>query len=155
MKKDDLQETRFAESETPELDDGQALLGVDSFGLTTNNITYAVMGEGIESLLNFPGRRRLGPHAGLGLCGRGRVQGRGVRRERGSTGTCRPPATSSSGRTGLAAPDFVDVSPHRVDLPAAYNRYLRTDGNEMYEKENEDYEILRLADAGPWEHLDH
>ncbi len=38
--------------------------------------------------------------------------------------------------------DFVDVSPHRVDLPAAYNRYLRTDGNEMYVEENEDYEIL-------------
>jgi len=38
--------------------------------------------------------------------------------------------------------DFVDVSPHRVDLPAAYNRYLRTDGNEVYEEENEDYEML-------------
>jgi uncharacterized protein DUF2855 len=38
--------------------------------------------------------------------------------------------------------DFVDVSPHRVGLPAAYNRYLRTDGNAMYEEKNEDYEIL-------------
>jgi hypothetical protein len=38
--------------------------------------------------------------------------------------------------------DFVDASPHRAHLPGAYNRYLRTDGNEMYEKENEDYEIL-------------
>ena len=39
VRKDDLQETRFAESETPELESGQVLLGVDSFGLTTNNIT--------------------------------------------------------------------------------------------------------------------
>src|SRR5262249_34074944 len=38
--------------------------------------------------------------------------------------------------------DFVDATAHRQELPAAYNRYLRTDGNEMYEKENEDYEIL-------------
>jgi hypothetical protein len=38
--------------------------------------------------------------------------------------------------------DFVDATPHRTGLPAAYNRYLRTDGNEMYEEENEDYEIL-------------
>jgi hypothetical protein len=38
--------------------------------------------------------------------------------------------------------DFVDATPHRANLPAAYNRYLRTDGNEMYEKENEDYEML-------------
>jgi hypothetical protein len=38
--------------------------------------------------------------------------------------------------------DFVDVSPHRVDLPGAYQRYLHTDGNEVYEEENEDYEML-------------
>jgi hypothetical protein len=36
----------------------------------------------------------------------------------------------------------VDVSPHRVDLPGAYQRYLHTDGNEVYEEENEDYEML-------------
>ena len=38
--------------------------------------------------------------------------------------------------------DFVDATPHRQELPAAYNRYLRSDGNEMYEEKNEDYEIL-------------
>jgi len=38
--------------------------------------------------------------------------------------------------------DFVDAMPHRADLPAAYNRYLRTDGNAVYEEENEDYEML-------------
>jgi hypothetical protein len=41
-----------------------------------------------------------------------------------------------------SATDFVDASPHRRELPAAYNRYLRTDGNEIYEKEDEDYQIL-------------
>ena len=54
-----------------------------------------------------------------------------------------PPASHLVVRPDRASStDFVDVSPHRVDLPAAYNRYLRADGNEMYEKENEDYEIL-------------
>jgi Protein of unknown function (DUF2855) len=38
--------------------------------------------------------------------------------------------------------DFVDATPHRSRLPAAYNRYLRTDGNEVYEEEHEDYEML-------------
>jgi Protein of unknown function (DUF2855) len=38
--------------------------------------------------------------------------------------------------------DFVDATPHRSRLPAAYNRYLRTDGNEVYQEENEDYEML-------------
>jgi hypothetical protein len=54
-----------------------------------------------------------------------------------------PPASHLVVRPDRASDtDFVDVTPYRVDLPAAYNRYLRTDGNEMYEKENEDYEIL-------------
>jgi hypothetical protein len=54
-----------------------------------------------------------------------------------------PPANHLVVRPDRASDtDFIDVSPHRVDLPAAYNRYLRTDGNAMYEKENEDYEIL-------------
>jgi len=54
-----------------------------------------------------------------------------------------PPASHLVVRPDRASDtDFVDVSPHRVDLPAAYNRYLRTDGNDMYEKENEDYEVL-------------
>jgi Protein of unknown function (DUF2855) len=38
--------------------------------------------------------------------------------------------------------DFVDASANRVNLPAAYNRYLRTDGNAVYDEENEDYEML-------------
>jgi Protein of unknown function (DUF2855) len=38
--------------------------------------------------------------------------------------------------------DFVDSTPHRAKLPAAYNRYLRTEGNAVYEEEHEDYEIL-------------
>jgi hypothetical protein len=54
-----------------------------------------------------------------------------------------PPASHLLVRPDRASEtDFVDASPHRAHLPGAYNRYLRTDGNAMYEKENEDYEIL-------------
>jgi hypothetical protein len=54
-----------------------------------------------------------------------------------------PPASHLVVRPDRASKtDFVDASPHRVGLPAAYNRYLRTDGNDMYEEGNEDYEIL-------------
>jgi hypothetical protein len=38
--------------------------------------------------------------------------------------------------------DFVDVSPHRAELPGAYNRYLRVEGDAMYEREDEDEQML-------------
>jgi len=38
--------------------------------------------------------------------------------------------------------DFVDASPHRAKLPAAYNRYLRTDGDASYDEGSEDQQIL-------------
>ena len=54
VKRDDLRECRIAESEPPEVGPGQALLRVDSFGLTANNITYAVMGEAMSYWDFFP-----------------------------------------------------------------------------------------------------
>jgi hypothetical protein len=41
-----------------------------------------------------------------------------------------------------SATDFVDASPHRAKLPAAYNRYIRVDGDAAYEERNEDLQML-------------
>ena len=54
VKRDELRECRIAESEPPEVGPGQALLRVDSFGLTANNVTYAVMGEAMSYWDFFP-----------------------------------------------------------------------------------------------------
>ncbi len=48
VKRDDIRECRVAESETAEIEPGQVLLRVDSFGLTANNVTYAVFGEAMS-----------------------------------------------------------------------------------------------------------
>ena len=45
---------RSAESGAPEIGSGEALLRVDTFGLTANNITYAVMGEAMSYWDFFP-----------------------------------------------------------------------------------------------------
>ena len=50
----DIRETRIEESEPPELEAGQALLEVDSFGLTANNVTYAVFGDAMSYWDFFP-----------------------------------------------------------------------------------------------------
>jgi hypothetical protein len=119
------------------------LLGVDSFGLTTNNITYALMGEAMNYWNFFPveedGWARL-PVWGFADVAASKAEGvpEGIRVfgyfPSASYLVVRPDRPSET--------DFVDVSPHRVELPGAYNRYLRTDGNDLYEEENEDYEML-------------
>ena len=54
VKRDDLRECRVADSEPPGLEPGQALLRVERFGLTANNVTYAVMGEAMSYWDFFP-----------------------------------------------------------------------------------------------------
>ena len=142
MKKDDLQETRIEESDAPELADGEVLLGVDAFGLTTNNITYALMGEAMRYWNFFPADDGWAHLPVWGFADVTASKAEGVPDGTRVYGYL-PTATHLVVRPDRASEtDFVDVTPHRVDLPAAYNRYLRTEGNAVYQEENEDYEIL-------------
>ena len=52
--KDDLHRCRVLEAAAPELADGEALLAVDKFGLSSNNITYAKFGEAMSYWSFFP-----------------------------------------------------------------------------------------------------
>src|SRR3954454_21177991 len=54
VKRDDLRDCRLADLNGLPLEPRQALLRVDSFGLTTNNITYAVFGDAMSYWDFFP-----------------------------------------------------------------------------------------------------
>jgi hypothetical protein len=54
VKRDDLRKCQIVESEVPELEPGQALLRVERFGLTANNVTYAVLGQAMSYWDFFP-----------------------------------------------------------------------------------------------------
>src|SRR6478609_6583184 len=54
VKRDELRQSRIAAGDPPELEAGQALLRVKNFGLTANNVTYAVMGEAMSYWDFFP-----------------------------------------------------------------------------------------------------
>ena len=96
VKRDDLRESRVAESEAPELEPGQALLRVDTFGLTANNVTYAVMGEAMSYWDFFPAPRTAGAGCRCGASPRSSAaRPRGSSPARASTATCRPPRTWS------------------------------------------------------------
>ena len=54
VKKDELAQTRWQDSDVPELAEGQVLLAVEKYALTANNITYAVVGDGFGYWNFFP-----------------------------------------------------------------------------------------------------
>jgi hypothetical protein len=142
VKRDDLRVTRIAESEAPAPEDGQALLRVDAFGLTANNITYAVFGEAMNYWDFFPAPDGWGrvPMWGFAEVAESAADGLGPgQRVFGYL----PPSThlvvvpKHADRNG-----FVDGSPHRAHLPSAYHRYLFTDTDPFYDSRFEEQDML-------------
>ncbi|WP_417621143.1 DUF2855 family protein [Parasphingorhabdus sp.] len=54
VKKDELSQSEWHESDVPALAEGQVLLAVEKYALTANNITYAVVGDGFGYWNFFP-----------------------------------------------------------------------------------------------------
>jgi hypothetical protein len=141
VKRDDLHECRIVDAPPPRPEPGQALLEVSAFGLTTNNITYAVFGEAMYWDF-FPAEQ-----------GWGRVPVWGF----ADVATTAHPDLPEGARVfGYLPPsthllvtpervderDFVDASAHRASLPSAYNSYARVESDPMYEEAHEDEQML-------------
>ncbi len=145
VKRDDLRRCRFVPAEAPdqvELADGQALLRVDRFGFTANNVTYAVVGE-MMSYWNFfpaePGWGRV-PVWGFAEVARSRVEGlpEGER-----VFGYLPISTHLLVQAEHVTPGgFVDASSHRSALPAVYNQYVRVANDPAYDARHEDAQML-------------
>jgi hypothetical protein len=54
LNRKDLHDNRIVAGDPPSPHDGEALLRIESFGLTSNNITYAVLGEAMNYWAFFP-----------------------------------------------------------------------------------------------------
>ena len=132
VKRDDLRECRIAESELPELEPGQALLRVETFGLTANNITYAVLGETMSYWDFFPAEDGWGRVPMWGFAEVEQSEAEGV--EPGTRLYGYLPPSSHLVVTPADADErgFVDGSPHRAALPSAYQRYLATEADPFY-----------------------
>jgi Protein of unknown function (DUF2855) len=164
VKREDLRECRIDPSATPELEPGQALLRVDRFGLSANNITYAALGDTMSYWNFFPAADGWGrvPMWGFAEVERSRADGveLGVR----LYGYLPPSSHLIVTPASVDEGGFVDASPHRAALPATYQRYLATATDPFYRPDTEDIQMLlrglfftsfliddQLADEG---HLD-
>jgi hypothetical protein len=142
VKRDDLRECRIAESVEPALEPGQALLRVDSFGLTANNITYAVMGEAMSYWDFFPAADGWGRVPMWGFAEVERSEAEGVEVGTRVYGYLPPSSQLLVTPASVDPAGFIDGSPHRTALPSAYHRYLATGGDLFYRADTEQIQML-------------
>jgi hypothetical protein len=143
IKRDDLRQTRIAEVDVPQLEPGQALLAVKTFGMTANNVTYAVMGETMSYWDFFPtDEQGWGVLPTWGFAEVEASEAESV--EVGSRLYGYLPASSHMVATPAGADErgFVDASPHRAELPSAYHRYVTTAGDPFYTDDTEALQML-------------
>jgi Protein of unknown function (DUF2855) len=142
VKRDDLRECRIAESEAPELEPGEALLRVDTFGLTANNVTYAVMGEAMSYWNFFPAPEGWGRVPMWGFAEVVRSEADGVGEGTRLYGYLPPSSHLVVTPADPSERGFVDASPHRASLPSAYHRYLASGTDPFYRPDSEEIQML-------------
>jgi hypothetical protein len=140
--RDDPRSCRFANEEAPEPAEGEALLRVESFGLTSNNVTYALLGDTMSYWSFFPAEEGWGKLPVWGFAevamSRARALAEGVR-----VFGYLPLSTQL-----VVVPDrvdrrgFVDAAPHRAGLPSAYQGYRSTGADPAYDPSREGEQIL-------------
>ena len=142
VKRDDLRECRIADSATPELDAGQALLRVDTFGLTSNNVTYAVFGESMSYWDFFPAEDGWGRVPMWGFAEVERSEADGVETGTRVFGYLPPSSHLLVTPVSVSEAGFVDGSSHRAALPSAYHRYLASGADPFYKADTEAIQML-------------
>ncbi len=147
VRKDHLPTTTVRTSPLGPLADGHVRVGIERFALTSNNITYAAMGDAMQYWQFFPVA-----DSGDGIAwGRVPVWGFGTVRESKhpdvpvgehlygyfpmSSAIDLTPAKVSPG-------SFFDAAPHRAQLHMVYNQYMRCAADPFYTPDTEDIQAL-------------
>jgi hypothetical protein len=142
VKRNDLRECRIVEAGVPELESGQALLRVDSFGLSANNVTYAVLGEMMSYWGFFPAESGWGRIPMWGFAEVERSEASDVAPGTRVYGYLPPSSYLAVTPVAADASGFVDGSPHRAALPPTYQRYAATNADPFYRADTEDLQML-------------
>lgn len=143
ISRSDVHEHRFSDARIPEPADGEVVLEIERFGLTANNITYAVLGDAMSYWEFFPsGEEGWGRMPVWGFAAVAASKHADLAEGMRVYGYL-PPSTHL-----LVVPDrvdergFLDASPHRASLPSAYQRYRRTDADPAYAADREDEQVI-------------
>lgn len=147
VRKDQLPTSTVRTSPMGPLADGQVRVDIARFALTSNNITYAAMGDAMQYWQFFPVA-----DAGDGLPW-GRIPVWGF----GTVSASRHPDVAVGERlygyfpmsnaidltpAKVSAGAFFDAAPHRAALHAVYNQYTRCATDPFYTADSEDIQAL-------------
>ncbi|MGL4233015.1 MAG: DUF2855 family protein [Casimicrobium sp.] len=145
VRRDNPSTRRWSTSPLPALAEGDVLLAIDSFSFTANNVTYAMFGEKMKYWDFFPtDDAAYGTIPVWGFADVVASKAEGIAVGERFYGYY-PMSTHLVVKASRVTPhSFIDVAPHRVDLPAIYNQYIRTSTDTMYRKDREgEIAILR------------
>ncbi len=122
----------------PQIGPGEVRLAVEQFAVTTNNVTYAAMGDAMHYWDFFPAPDGYGI---VPVWGHAHVEASNV--ERFAVGEriygYLPMASHLVVRPcAVKAGSFIDTTPHRQHLAAAYNQYRRLSADPGHDASRED-----------------
>jgi hypothetical protein len=145
VRRDDLTQWIWRHDAAPvaaNLGSGQAIVRHARFALTSNNITYAKLGDAIRYWHFFPASD---PWGQIPVWGIGEVQhSRHPELAEGERVYGYFPMAShlvlSPDRVRPAS--FIDAAPHRAELPATYNEYARIDRDGAYDHARADQHLV-------------
>ena len=128
VNRNDYRDTKIVRTDARALEDAEVRIAINKFGLTSNNVSYAVSGDMIGYWKYYPADDPWGkvPVWGIGEVVESNAANIAVgERLYGFF----PMASETILRVGTTHADaFMDATPHRQGLPALYNQYRRTGG---------------------------
>ena len=135
--------TRFSESPVPTpANDGQVLLRVDRFALTSNNVSYALTGDMLAYWSFFPADGGFGRVPVMGFADVVESRHPEIRAGERFFGFYPMGSHLLVEAAETTRGSFVDAAAHRRDTALAYRQYLRTTADPQYESGREDAILL-------------
>jgi hypothetical protein len=143
VRRNDFAASQFVETPLPPIAEGSVRMRLELFALTSNNITYAAMGDGELGYWDFfPTEEGWGrpPCWGFGEIEASRATGLSVGdRVYGYF----PIGTHLDVKVARGTPEsFFDAAPHRRPKSPVYNQYLRTFADPAYVADREAEQVL-------------
>lgn len=142
VNRNDYRKTVIIEADKPDLNDGEVLVSIDKFGLTANNVSYAVSGESIGYWAYFPAEGNWGkvPVWGMADIVESKCDSVAVGERIWGFFPMASHVVLQPGQ--IKKQTFADMAEHRQMLPLFYNQYQRTEAEPDYLKPLEDERCL-------------
>jgi hypothetical protein len=138
IRRDDWHKCRFAESPPPELEPGDVLFRVDRFAFTSNNVTYAAVGDMLDYWGFFPADPGWGRLPAMGFADVAASRHPEVAEGERVFGFF-PMSSHLRIRADAVGPTgFVDAAPHRSGHAPVYRQYTRVATDPSYDAGHED-----------------